>query len=96
VPSTSKKSSWLRAEISTIVRGGFLYLVHERSQSRHIGDEDGQPDAVLESGAFGVCNHFHVHESLANPSLIAVNQPVIRGIDATHAGDKYEVASARA
>ncbi|MGB7828113.1 MAG: hypothetical protein WBL86_17710, partial [Pseudolabrys sp.] len=62
--------------------------VHDSPQPLHIGDKNRQTHAIGQIGTFGPCNHFHIQEGLTNSRLITVNQRVICGIDATHAGYK--------
>jgi hypothetical protein len=68
-----------------MVRGGY-----GPPQTTHIGHENGQTHAIRKTCAFGLGDKFHVHECLPDAGLFAFNQPIIRRVDAAHAGDEYK------
>src|SRR4029453_8814965 len=71
-----------------------LELVDQGPQPTHIGDENGQTDAIRKAGTFGLGNAFHVQKRLPDAGLFALHETVIRRIDAAHAGDEYKISRA--
>ena len=73
----------------------FLHLIDQWAEAEHVGDEYDDADRIAQRGTFRLGNQLHVEEGLLDAGLVALHQRVGLGVDATHAGDKYEVAGAR-
>src|SRR5688572_27487243 len=73
-----------------------LHLVDDRPEAIHIGHVNDQTHGISQRRALGFRDQLHVQERLERAGFVAWHEGVSLRIDPAHAGDEYEVASARA